>query len=408
MKPRSLSVVAVPALFLALALPALADDSDLLTNRTAWTAWEITPDIALPTGLVILFYLVGMWRRRGSAQRAPWWRHVLFLAGMTSIFLALQSPIDAVADRLFSMHQVQHLLLRMMGPMLLMLSWPESLLIAGLPAWLRRYVVAPVITNGAVRTIFGILAHPVINTFLFIAALYVWQIPVIHDIALRNENIHYVMHMTMLLAGLIFWWRIFDRRAPRLVIDFDDEDVGSWRRFCRVNRNYGMNYGGRLMMLWMVMLSNIILGAYTTLKTVVLYPAYDDYGRLFGIRPLMDEQIGGIIIWIPSSMMCMVAILIIVFALIRYDNRLHQRLLLPSNSNAAALLYPTTGAALIKQARPKNRAMAFGFGLFAFSVFASAILIGVFGRHMPGNVSRPVAQQSSSGSNGEPALLPNG
>jgi hypothetical protein len=81
---------------------------------------------------------------------------------------------------------------------------------------------------------------------------------------------------------------------------------------------------------------------------------------------------------------------------------------LPSNSNAAALLYPTTGAALIKQARPKNRAMAFGFGLFAFSVFASAILIGVFGRHMPGNVSRPVAQQSSSGSNGEPALLPNG
>jgi putative membrane protein len=384
--------MALGLLFLAPALPAFADDSDLLTDKTAWTAWEITPDIALPTGLVVLFYAIGMWRRRKSTQRAPWWRHALFFAGMASIFLSLQSPIDAIADRLFSMHQVQHLLLRMMGPMLLMLAWPEALLLAGLPDWLRRYIVAPVVGNGTVRRVFGFLAHPVINTTLFIAALYAWQIPAIHDVALRNENIHYVMHVTMLLAGLIFWWRIFDRRQPRLAVDFDDEEAGLWRGFWRINRNYGMNYGGRLMMLWLVMLSNIILGAYTTLKSVVLYPAYDDYGRLFGMHPLTDEMVGGVIIWIPSSMMGMVAMLVTVFALIRHDTRFHQRRLLPLGSNAAALLYPTTGASLILQARPKNRAMAFGFGLFALSVFASAILIGVFGHHLPGNAPRLLAK----------------
>ena len=98
------------------------------------------------------------------------------------------------------------------------------------------------------------------------------------------------MHVTMLIAGLIFWWRIFDLRpAP-----------AGWRN------------GTRLTMLLFVMLSNIGLGAFTTLKSVLLYPAYDIVGRLFDISPLTDEMTGGFMIWMPSSMMSVLAVLIVI------------------------------------------------------------------------------------------------
>ena len=77
----------------------------------------------------------------------------------------------------------------------------------------------------------------------FLAALYVWEVPAYHDAALLNDNIHDTMHVTMLIAGLLFWWRDFRHTAPR---------AG------------GPSYGTRLMMLWIVILSNIGLGAYTT------------------------------------------------------------------------------------------------------------------------------------------------
>lgn len=361
----------------ALVPPALAHGGAEVTAQTAWSAWRVTPDVVIPTMVIASVYGAGMMRRRAVTISVPWWRHGLFFAGLAAVFVSLQSPVDPVAERLFSVHQIQHLLLRMLGPMLLALSWPEGLLTAGLPAPIRRAVLAPVISDRTIRAIFRFIAHPAIATILFIGALYFWQIPRYHNLALLNGPVHYLMHATMFVVGLIFWWRVFDRRPPRSVIDTECGDERWWRLFERRPAPYGLSYGVRLMMLWVVILSNIVLGSYTALKTTVLYGGYDVLGRLFGYSALGDEQLGGIIIWIPSSMMCLVAVLIVIHLWGLHETRLDERRTAQFTSNSAALLYPATGAALIERARPKNRAMAIGFSVFVFTVFATAILLGV-------------------------------
>ena len=137
-----------------------------------WTAWNLTPDITIGTLLVAGLYSVGLWRLRHKTDRMRVWRHVSFFAGLTAIFLALQSPIDPIAERVFLVHQVQHLLLRMIGPMLLFLAAPQGVLIAGMPETAQRRLLIPVITNRLVGGLFAFLSYPAIATALFIGALY--------------------------------------------------------------------------------------------------------------------------------------------------------------------------------------------------------------------------------------------
>lgn len=363
------------ALLLGSAPAALADDSASLTDANALSAWSLTPDIVIATALVLAIYLNG-WRQRVTAsRRTPLGRHLLFLGGIGCVFVALQSPLDAIADRLFFVHQIQHLFLRMLGPMLIALSWPEALLSAGVPRPLRRAILTPIASNPGVRQVFSVLGHPAVATLVFIAALYVWEIPRIHDVAILNDGVHYVMHVTMLIAGLLFWWLIFDRRSPKAPFDMDDHDHPWWRLLGRASP-HGLRFGVRIMMLWIVILSNIVLGAVTAFKSVELYPAYDTPGRLFGFSAMADEQVGGFIIWMPSSMMCVLAVLLVLHRMGLFETELDIRRRSGAGSNAAALFYPRTGAELIARARPRNRMMALAFSAFVVFVFATALMVG--------------------------------
>lgn len=332
------------------ATTAFAHEGGELTDQTASTAWNLTPDIIIPTALVALIYVAGLIRRRAVAESRPVWRHLAFFGGLGAVFLSLQSPIDPIAERLFWMHQIQHLLIRMVGPMLIALSWPQGTLAAGLRILVGSNPLKPIVSNRIVGRVFRILAQPVVATILFIAALYAWEVPAYHNLAIVNEAVHYGMHITMLLAGLLFWWLVFDRRpSPQ-----------------------GLRYGTRLMMLWLSTLSNIVLGAYTVLKSTVLYGAYDIDGRLFGFSALADEQIGGFIIWIPSSMMCLIGVLIVIHMWGRQETAAVERA-----DKTMKPGEPGSGAALIAQQRPRNQALAVGFAAFAIAIFAVAILVGI-------------------------------
>lgn len=379
MKRRFALSAAACAATAAFVAPAFAHGGDDITAQTAWSAWRLTPGVVIPAALAGAIYIAGMIRRAAAAERQDWIRSGFFLAGLASIFLALQSPIDPIAERLFWVHQVQHLLLRMLGPMLIALAWPEAVFIAGLPVSFRRRVLSPVISNGGVRGVVFVLAHPVVATTTFIAALYVWEYPRFHNAALVNESIHDLMHATMLIAGVIFWQRIFERRSAP----------------------HGLTYGARLMMLWLATLSNIALGSYTTLKTSVLYTAYEAHERLYALPALSDEQIGGIIIWIPSSMMCLVAILIVIHWWGRKETRAEEG----RPAAAAVKIRPTTAAELIAQSRAKNRTLAAAMTAFALMVFASIFLIGVLST-LPAFKNNGSASQAATslGATGKHAL----
>lgn len=334
---------------------ALAHAGESHHDEIGWTNWEFEPAIFILTFIACLIYAAGILSRPRAEDPLRLWRHAAYFGGVAALFVSLESPVDAMADHLFWMHQIQHMLLRMIGPMLIALSAPQAMLIAGLPSGLRRGALAPFASSGAFRRIFSFLTDATVVTVLFIAALYVWQYPPYHNAAILNDDIHYTMHVTMLAAGLLFWWRIFDMRPPPM----------------------GLSYGTRLMMLWIATLAQIGLGAYTTLKGEVLYPAYNVAGRLFETSPLTDETIGGFIIWVPSAMMCLLAAILVIHLWGVQENRANENRLAWLASNSDASRYPTTGAELVAQARPKNRMLAIGVLAFAVSMFGLAIFIGV-------------------------------
>jgi putative membrane protein len=356
---------------------AWAHVGDAYYDAEAWDIWSFTPDIVIPALLVCLVYLAGSIRRRAFEDSTQLWRHAAFLAGVLAIFFALASPIDYMAGHAFFMHQIQYLLLYMVGPMLIMLASPQAMLMSGLPIS-RRKAEAPTKSNSVTRRRLAWPTSPVVVTALYIAALYVWQYPPYHDAALLSMSFRYLMYASMLGAGLLFWWRVFDMRpAPA-----------------------GPTYGTRLMMLWIMIVFILILGSFTTIKSQVLYPIYDTVGRLFVLPPVLDEMLGGIVILILSSMMCLVGVLIVIHMWGRGGRALGGKGMSSLGSGASMPNRPTTGDELLKQARTKNHVLVVGCAAFAIVLFATVLSIGVL-NHLNGAnphglfASRPGSSKTS-------------
>ena len=233
-------------------------------------AWNLPPDIVIGIAILAAVYAVGLWRHRNRASTAPGWKHVSFFSGLAALFIALASPLDAAADRLFFMHQVQHLLLQTAGPMLLLLAAPQTLLVAGMPEIARRRLLAPIMASVVIRRLFGLLTRPWVAAFLLVASLYTWQWPPYHDASVLDNGVHYFMHVTMLAAGLLFYASVFDPRPAPL----------------------GASYGTRISVLLFAMTGNMLLGAGIAIKDDVLYTAYDILGRLWEFDALTDERLG--------------------------------------------------------------------------------------------------------------------
>lgn len=338
----------------ALAMPSVAlAHGGVEVGDHPWDAWNLTWDVALPTALAMVVYVAGALARR-SGDWGSLARDAAFLVGTLFVFLALASPVDPLAERSFVMHQVQHLLLRMAGPMLIVLAAPQAVLLRGLPRRVREKLVGPAIAAEPVRSVFAWLTQPVAATVLFIAGLYVWQIPYLHNLSILNETVHYLMHATMLATGLLFWWRVFDHRPPP----------------------QGSRYGVRLFMLWIMILSNVAIGAYLALKTDVLYPAYDQLGRIFETEALADEQLGAVTMWVPGSMMGIIGAIVVIHMWGQSESRWDRR-----DQGLAAGGERRTGVAtaadLYARQRSGNRRLALGFLTFVLAVFASAISVGL-------------------------------
>jgi len=239
--------------------------------------------------------------------------------------------------------------------MLIALPMPQATLIGGMPSALRRGALAPVSGNFLLRAIFTVLTNAWVVTALFVAALFVWQYPPLHDAAILDGPIHDVMHVTMPAAGLLFCggYSIM-RRAP-----------------------IGLGYGSQLMMIWITALSQIGLGAYLALKSTVLYPAHYQVGRLFGVNPLTGEVTGAFIIWVPSAMRLLISAIIIIHMGKMRGTHLGAARPKWTPSNSEAMRYPTTDAALIELARLNNRKLAISAVGFVFAVFAMTMLTGV-------------------------------
>lgn len=307
--------------------------------------WTLTPDILIGLLLLATFYALGLWRQRGRDTAAASWKHVSFFSALVTWFIALQSPLDALAEHAFSLHQVQHLLLQTVAPMLFMLATPQRLLAAGMPAFLRRHVLGPILSSRVVRSLFGFLAQPWIAAVLLVATMYAWHWPPYHNRALLDDGVHYWMHTTMLAAGLLFYACVFDPRPPPL----------------------GARYGVRMNVLWFTMTAAMLLGAGLFIKDTALYPAYDQVGRLWGLSAIADERLGGLIMWIPGGAACTPAFLVLLHTWNSREAQMHAR--------------RRRGITLAADMRTPNPRVALWLVVAAFIGFASTLGVGLIAAH---------------------------
>ena len=317
---------------LMLASPAAAHGDHVAADTSAWSMWAFSPEIIL--GLVIAGLIY--WRGSRHGLDDARWRIVAFYGGVAALFVALISPVEELADHIFAVHQVEHMLLRTVAPMLIFLSRPQAALVRGLPAGVSRFFAG----RGWIRGLVDVLRFPPLATVLFLVSSYFWMLPHFHDMAIEDEPIHYLWHVSLLLSGLIFFSVIFDYRAPP----------------------HGRGLGTRLAMFVAAALGNIILGAFLTFKTVPIYSAYLELGHMWHVSMLTDEQTGGIIMWIPGTMMFAISAVLVIFRWGSEETRrLDQRI--------------RSGRELVAARRQGNGALA--LGLLCFALLMLVITISV-------------------------------
>jgi len=234
------------------------------------TEWDWEPSVLIGTAIIIGLYLhaIGPFAERHGFERISRGKALSFLLGVDIIFLSLVSPLDKLGDTyLFSAHMIQHLLLTMVGPPLMLIGTPE---------WFIR----PIVRNKALFAVARCLTYPAVAFLLFNADFLLWHAPALYDATLENSTIHVIEHLSFIVLGVLYWWPIFSpsRDLPRLSI------------------------GGQVLYLFLSGMPSVLLGAGLTF-TPPLYAPYIAAPRAWGISAATDQQLGGLIMWIPVNLM---------------------------------------------------------------------------------------------------------
>ena len=265
-----------------LVAPAVAHAHGAIdAGRDPLTVWNANPIPALLLLLMAYLYVTGLSRWQRPSHPVNIWQKTSFFAGLLVIFMALQSPIEPLAVHMFSVHQIQHVMLRMLGPILILMGAPLTPILRGLPAWALLGVVRPVVGTPAVRRTYEFITNPVLTTLLFLSVLYLWQIPRLHDAALTSDLVHEFMHATMLFSGFLFWWLVIDPKPHRS----------------------RLHHGLRVLYLSLIVIPNTVLGAAITFQSSVIYEGYARVTQPYSLSLIFDQQLGGLILWVVGDMM---------------------------------------------------------------------------------------------------------
>lgn len=274
-------------------------------------SWNWRPSVILVLALAGTFYLMGWVRiRRLTAVRrakhpggfwdlsAPW-RPIAYLGGLFLLALALISPIDPLSEQLFLVHMIQHLLMNMFAPPLLLIADPMPFILWGLPLSARLAIGRMLSRAFNRQTGFrGPIQTATSPGFLWLLAsltLIAWHDPTLYNTALTYRFVHDLEHITFFLTSMLFWWNIIGA-APRIQAKFP--------------------IMGRVAVALAAVLPTMLIGVTLAFVTEPIYTFYTAVPRLWGISVMDDQQISGVIMWIPGSMMYVLAALILMAKLL--------------------------------------------------------------------------------------------
>ena len=242
-----------------------------------WSNWEFDPGVVIPLALSAALYATGARRQVGLKYS----RRVCFWAGWLSLVLALVSPLHPLGEELFSAHMVQHEILMLVSAPLLVISRPLVTFLWALPFEWRRSLGRWSKTQ-PIHASWIWLTAPLTAWWIHALAIWIWHAPPMMDAALRSDLMHTAQHLSFLLSALLFWWALFYAHGRRA-------------------------YGSGVLYIFTTALHTGILGALLTFTPHAWYAPYANTTQQYGLIPLQDQQIGGLIMWVPASIIYIVA-----------------------------------------------------------------------------------------------------
>jgi putative membrane protein len=284
---------AVGAAWLLLSVTARADGPDGLTRANWPQAWTFEPAVVAGLFFSLALYVSGLrWLRRATGEPTKFRHSALYFgAGWLLLAAALVSPLHAVGGALFSAHMVQHEILMAAAAPLLVLGRPWIIWLWALPRATARAVSTPLQGHASLR--WRILRDPATAWIVHAAAIWVWHIPRYFEATLDHEWIHAAQHASFLGTAIWFWQAVI---------------FGPLRR---------RGYGTSIVCLFTTALHTSALGALLTFGGHAWYPRYAASASAWGFAPLEDQQLGGIIMWVPGGLSYIVGALALFVAWMR-------------------------------------------------------------------------------------------
>jgi len=270
---------------------AYAHGGEFLKPRDLWTAWSFDPGIIIPLLFTAYFYSRGATVTHGVSQR----QEVYFWSGWLLLCLALLSPLHPLGEALFSAHMAQHELLMVVVAPLLVLARPLVAILWGFPFGWRR-ALGQWSKRKMVQGLWGFFAHPMTAWWVHAAALWLWHIPRFFQATLDNDWIHSAQHVSFLGSALLFWWSLFYAHG-------------------------NARYGASVLYLFTTAIHTSILGALLTFSSTVWYPDYAAATPVWGLTPLEDQQVGGLLMWIPAGLIYVIGALVLFVLWLRESDR---------------------------------------------------------------------------------------
>jgi putative membrane protein len=245
-------------------------------DRLDWMRWSVHPSTIL--GILALAALYA-WRCRAERRIPTIAQRLSFSAGLLVLFASLNGPIHDLSDYyLFSAHMVQHLLLTMLMP---------PLMLYGVPGWMLR----PLLRNRVLQAIAKRITRPIACYLIFNIVIAGWHIPAMYNAAMESHDIHILEHLMFMAAAVLMWWPLASQlpELPRLA------------------------YPGQMLYSFLMTLPMSVVAVYIVMADTVLYPFYSSAPRIMKLSPMEDQLLGGLIMWVPGGLIFMIIMTVIFF-----------------------------------------------------------------------------------------------
>lgn len=256
--------------------------------------WTFDPWITVPLLMVGILYALGTAKlsRRSPTPRMSNRPSAAYWSGLFLLAVALISPLHYLGEHLFTFHMIEHEIVMAAAAPLIVLARPIGVLFWGLPHPLRRPAMRLVKSRG-VETLWTAATAGIVATLLHALAIWLWHVPALFDATVTSVLLHRLQHLSFFITAVIFWWAVIWREG---------RGAGAWHLF-------------------LTMLHTSILGALIAIAPRVVYLAQTRYAADWGLSSLEDQQLAGIIMWVPGGIVYAGAALVVLAGLIRGSSR---------------------------------------------------------------------------------------